>query len=241
VADRPEKRCSPNCRRVANIQNFPSRLFFGVANIPKTQPEYFPGAEYFLANNGRGIIQPRPNINIPDELDPPIDPGTLLQPDNLCPTSGGGLVEHGDPAHAGPPAQVPTAWRDDRPAARRRTTGREHRFVDRIRTAHNLILLRGQSHAIGDRRGRGAAAGVRRGSRAQRTDKRPTLIDIGKPDSCTYYVLLSNFLYILYFSVRCARRALKSIYSRHLTPAHTRRQCAQAVRKNSYNSRHAGP
>jgi len=54
----------------------------------------------------------------------------VLQPDNLCP-SGDRLVEHGDPAHTGPAAQVPAAGGEDRPAASRRAAGRKHRVIDR--------------------------------------------------------------------------------------------------------------
>ena len=50
------------------------------------------------------------------------------------------LVEHSNPAHANPTAQVPAARRDDRPATRRRTTGRKHRFIDRIRAPHNRCI-----------------------------------------------------------------------------------------------------
>ena len=50
------------------------------------------------------------------------------------------LVEHSNPAHANPTAQVPAARRDDRPATRRRTTGRKHRFIDRIRAPHNRYI-----------------------------------------------------------------------------------------------------
>jgi hypothetical protein len=49
------------------------------------------------------------------------------------------FVEHSNPAHANPTAQILAARRDDRPAARRRTTGRKHRFIDRIRAPHNLV------------------------------------------------------------------------------------------------------
>ena len=59
-----------------------------------------------------------------------------LQLDDLRP-AGGRLVEHGDPAHADPPAQVPAARRDDRPLASRRTIGREHWFIDNIKATHN--------------------------------------------------------------------------------------------------------
>jgi hypothetical protein len=51
------------------------------------------------------------------------------------------LVEHNNPAHANPTAQVLAARRDDRPATRRRTTDRKHpRFVDRIRAPHNRYI-----------------------------------------------------------------------------------------------------
>ena len=50
------------------------------------------------------------------------------------------LVEHSNPAHANPTAQVLAARRDDRPATRRRTTGRKHRFIDRIRALHNRYI-----------------------------------------------------------------------------------------------------
>ena len=50
------------------------------------------------------------------------------------------LVEHSNPAHANPTAQVLAARRDDRPATRRRTTGRKHRFIDRIRAPHNRYI-----------------------------------------------------------------------------------------------------
>ena len=75
-------------------------------------------------------------------LSPPIDPDALLQLDYLRP-AGGELsrpVEHGDPAHAGPAAELPAAGRDDRPAACRRATGRKRRFIDSIETAHNLHI-----------------------------------------------------------------------------------------------------
>ena len=50
------------------------------------------------------------------------------------------FVEHSNPAHANPTAQILAARRDDRPAARRRTTGRKHRFIDRIRASHNRYI-----------------------------------------------------------------------------------------------------
>jgi hypothetical protein len=50
------------------------------------------------------------------------------------------FVEHSNPAHANPTAQVLAARRDDRPATRRRTTGRKHRFIDRIRAPHNRYI-----------------------------------------------------------------------------------------------------
>ena len=66
-------------------------------------------------------------------------PARFLQLDDLRP-AGSRLIEHGDPAHAGPPAQVPAAWRDNRPAACRRTAGREYGFINRIRALHNLYI-----------------------------------------------------------------------------------------------------
>ena len=50
------------------------------------------------------------------------------------------FVEHSNPAHANPTAQILAARRDDRPATRRRTTGRKHRFIDRIRAPHNRYI-----------------------------------------------------------------------------------------------------
>ena len=49
------------------------------------------------------------------------------------------FVEHSNPAHANPTAQVLAARRDDRPATRRRTTGRKHRFIDRVRALHKPV------------------------------------------------------------------------------------------------------
>src|SRR5262245_47237576 len=51
----------------------------------------------------------------------------LLQLDDLRPASSR-LVEHSDPAHANPSAQVPAAWRDDRPAANIRKNSRRNYF-----------------------------------------------------------------------------------------------------------------
>ena len=55
--------------------------------------------------------------------------------DDLGP-AGSWLVEHGDPAHANPAAQVPAAWSDDRPPAGGGAMDREHRFADGRRAPH---------------------------------------------------------------------------------------------------------
>jgi len=112
-------------------------LFFGTANIQNPHPEYF------LAGNIFGFPTLRLTAN------PPIDPGTVLQPDDLRPAGGSSfvltrkfsptlrLVEHGDPVHAGSAAQVLAAQRDDRPAAGRRTMECKHWFIDKV---HNLYI-----------------------------------------------------------------------------------------------------
>ena len=87
------------------------------------------------------------------------------------------LVEHSNPAHANPTAQVPAARRDDRPATRRRTTGRKHRFIDRIRAPHNRCIAtpinarNGRPEELD--RGLCAAAGITRRSGGGPTPARP--------------------------------------------------------------------
>ena len=51
------------------------------------------------------------------------------------------FVEHGDPVHTDTPAQIPAARRNDRPAAVGRATGCKYRFIDSIRTPHNLRIV----------------------------------------------------------------------------------------------------
>jgi len=51
------------------------------------------------------------------------------------------FVEHGDPVHTDTPAQIPAARRNDRPAAVGRATGCKYRFIDSIRTPHNLHIV----------------------------------------------------------------------------------------------------
>jgi len=89
----------------------------------------------------------------------------LLQLDYLRPASSR-LVEHSDPAHADPSAQVPAARRNDRPTARSRTTGRKHELTDRIRAPHNPYIVmpintrnERPTRAKGNK-GKAAAAGV---------------------------------------------------------------------------------
>jgi hypothetical protein len=50
------------------------------------------------------------------------------------------LVEHRDPAHTNPSAQLPAARRDDRLAAPWRTADRKHWFVDKVRP-HNWYIV----------------------------------------------------------------------------------------------------
>src|SRR5262249_18709983 len=73
-------------------------------------------------------------------LGSPIDPSGLLQLDYLQPASSR-LVEHGNPTHANPSAQVPTARRDDRPAARRRTTDCKHWLIHSMKAPHNPYIV----------------------------------------------------------------------------------------------------
>src|SRR5262245_55426277 len=74
----------------------PGRQTFSKTLIPNYFPERI--SKYFLAN---GANRTSGALSGPG---PPIDPDALLQPDDRCPTSGGRLVEHGNPAHADPSA-----------------------------------------------------------------------------------------------------------------------------------------
>ena len=100
----------------------------------------------------------------------------LLQLDDLRLASSR-LVEQGNPTHANPSTQITTAWRDDRPTARRRAIGCEYGFLDRIRTPHNpYIAMRTVARNRRPARPKDATAdrrGDKKGQRAQRTDKRP--------------------------------------------------------------------
>src|SRR5262249_49851306 len=130
----------------------------------------------------------------------------LLQLDDL-PPAGSRLVEHGDPTHASPAAQVPAARCDNRPAAGGGTIGRQHPRTNSMKAPHNPHIVtpinarnrRKQLAAGVTAPGTAPGAGVRSGGRAQRTDERPTLIDIGKPDSCTSYVHVIQFLCTSYY------------------------------------------
>src|SRR5262249_38257892 len=101
----------------------PKNIFWGGKYPQNARPEYFPGqrSEYFPT--GGGIIRPCPNINIPDELAPPIDPDALLQPNNLCPASSSRLVKHGagvrSAAHPGTSTTKKSQDRPDADQARR--------------------------------------------------------------------------------------------------------------------------
>src|SRR5262249_33214650 len=76
-------------------------------------------------------------------LGPSSNPSMLLQLNYLRPASSSNsrLVKRGNPAHANPSTQVPAARRNDRPTARRRTTGRKHELTDRIRAPHNPYIV----------------------------------------------------------------------------------------------------
>ena len=80
------------------------------------------------------------------------------------------LVEHSNPAHANPTAQVPAARRDDRPATRRRTTGRKHRFINRIRAPHNRYIATPKSARNGRPEELDRGYTPLRGLRRRRTD-----------------------------------------------------------------------
>jgi hypothetical protein len=64
-------------------------------------------------------------------------PTRALQVDDLRPAGGGGLIEHSNLAHAGPPAQVAAAWRDNQPTAHGGAANRKDRFIDSTKTPHN--------------------------------------------------------------------------------------------------------
>src|SRR5262249_59549201 len=130
-------------------------------------------------------------------LAPPIDPRRPLQLDYLRPASSR-LVEHSDPAHADPSAQVPTARRDDRPAARRRTIGRKHQVIDRVRAPHNPYIMTPINARNG---GKQLRQELRLRSRALRGVKKATACTVHR-DSPTPYtlrqLLLLFFLCTLY-------------------------------------------
>src|SRR6516164_10158713 len=86
--------------------------------------------------NGTSGTFSSPNMNIPDELGPPSDPGALLQLDYLRP-AGNRLVERGDPAHASP--STPPSFSDlppplQRPPNRRKNKTEKISTLDFCRT-----------------------------------------------------------------------------------------------------------
>src|SRR5262249_58255791 len=74
-------------------------LFEGSKPTPNPSPQICRGG-------GQSFIDPYQNKIFQGGLPPPVDPGALLQPDDLRPASGR-FLERGDPAHAGPAAQIP--------------------------------------------------------------------------------------------------------------------------------------
>jgi hypothetical protein len=74
--------------------------------------------------NGTSGTLSSPNMNIPDELGPPSDPGALLQLDYLRP-AGNRLVERGDPAHASP--STPPSFSDLPPPLKRPPNRRKNK------------------------------------------------------------------------------------------------------------------